>query len=119
MDGDDSGPVCRRVTVRVGDLVVGNALSTKRALPSVHTLTGSLRVDIVAIRQTCRSLAQSKFVRAMSKGNDFITSPGGRFVRRRRLQVTRRLLRGITVVNHARNVDCRRVTGVLGLFFRR
>lgn len=77
-------PVCRRVSSRVGTVVVGKSLGTKRTLPSVEKLTGSLRVDILAIRGSCSMLRGSNFVRAATKGKYFMSIRGRSFCLRRR-----------------------------------
>lgn len=117
-DGAD-GPVCRRVASRVGTVVVDNRLGANSPVPSVQTLTGSVRIDIVAIRGTCRSLRESNFVRAAMNQKDFISTRGGSFCRRRRRELTRRRLRRTTSVKQVDKVSLRGLVRLLAVFCRR
>lgn len=60
--GVKSSALCRCLCGYVGGSVVRKGVGDKRGLPSGHTLTGGLTVDIVAIRGSCNRLTTRKCV---------------------------------------------------------
>lgn len=67
--GHNRTSLCRCICRRVQSSVITKHVTTKRRLPSGHTFTDRLKVDIVAVRGTCDRLLTRNCVYSVPQHN--------------------------------------------------
>lgn len=118
VSGMSNIPVCRRVGRRVGTTVLSNRLRTRRALPSLEALTGSLGVDILAIAGTCARLRRRNFIGGIRKHKYFMVKSNSRLVGRRLVYGMRGGLARTVGTTEVTGLSARRLRHLLSVLAR-